>query len=86
MTGMSTVMLGPIPVRLFPRNHGQFSSGAIYVFAAWRRKCAAEFAYLIAELELAHWLRSAINELDPGEPITVVGGGPTGIKAAGRPD
>ena len=43
---------------------------------------AAEFAYPIAELELAQRLRAAIDELHPGAPITVVGAGLTGIEAA----
>jgi NADH dehydrogenase len=43
---------------------------------------AAEFAYPIAELELAQRLRAAIDELHPDAPITVVGAGLTGIEAA----
>src|SRR6476620_3911676 len=43
---------------------------------------AAEFAYPIAELEHAQRLRSAIDELHPDAPVTVVGAGLTGIEAA----
>jgi NADH:ubiquinone reductase (H+-translocating) len=43
---------------------------------------AAEFAYPIAELELAQRLRAAIDELQPDAPITVVGAGLTGIETA----
>ncbi|MBF6073909.1 FAD-dependent oxidoreductase [Nocardia beijingensis] len=43
---------------------------------------AIEFAYPIAELEHAHRLRAAIEELPPQAPITVVGGGLTGIETA----
>ncbi len=43
---------------------------------------AAEFAYPIAELELAQRLRTAIDEVDPNAWITVVGGGLTGIETA----
>jgi NADH:ubiquinone reductase (H+-translocating) len=43
---------------------------------------AAEFAYPIAELELAQRLRDAIDELHPDAPITVVGAGLTGIETA----
>jgi NADH:ubiquinone reductase (H+-translocating) len=43
---------------------------------------AAEFAYPIAELEQAQRLRAAIDDLRPDAPVTVVGGGLTGIEAA----
>lgn len=43
---------------------------------------AIEFSYPIAELEHAHRLRAAIEELPPQAPITVVGGGLTGIETA----
>ena len=43
---------------------------------------AAEFAYPIAELELAQRLRAAIDELHPDAPVTVVGAGLTGIETA----
>ena len=43
---------------------------------------AAEFAYPIAELELAQRLRTAIDDLAPDAPVTVVGAGLTGIEAA----
>jgi len=43
---------------------------------------AAEFAYPIAELELAERLRTAMDGLDPNAWITVVGGGLTGIETA----
>lgn len=42
----------------------------------------AEFAYPIAELELAQRLRAAMAELHPDAPITVVGAGLTGIETA----
>src|SRR6476469_715470 len=41
---------------------------------------ADEFAYPIAELELAQRLRNALGELHPGAPITVVGAGLTGTE------
>jgi NADH dehydrogenase len=43
---------------------------------------AAEFAYPLAEFEPAQRLRSAIGELGPDAPITVIGGGLTGIEVA----
>ncbi len=43
---------------------------------------AAEFAYPMAELELAQRLRSAIDQVHPNGPITVVGAGLTGIETA----
>ena len=43
---------------------------------------AAEFAYPIAELEYAQLLRTAIDELHPDAPVTVVGAGLTGIETA----
>jgi NADH dehydrogenase len=43
---------------------------------------AAEFAYPIAELEQAQRLRTAMDDLPPDAPVTVVGGGLTGIEAA----
>jgi NADH dehydrogenase len=43
---------------------------------------AAEFAYPIAELELAQQLQAAIDELHPDAPVTVVGAGLTGIETA----
>jgi NADH dehydrogenase len=43
---------------------------------------AVEFAYPIAELELAQRLRNAIDELHPDAPITVVGAGLTGTETA----
>jgi NADH dehydrogenase len=43
---------------------------------------ASKFAFPIAELEQAQRLRSAIDDLQQGSPITVVGGGLTGIEAA----
>ncbi|WP_099041967.1 NAD(P)/FAD-dependent oxidoreductase [Mycobacterium neglectum] len=43
---------------------------------------AAEFAYPIAELEQAQRLRAALDDLHPDAPVTVVGGGLTGIEAA----
>ena len=43
---------------------------------------AVEFAYPIAELELAQRLRDALDELHPDAPVTVVGAGLTGIETA----
>jgi NADH dehydrogenase len=43
---------------------------------------AVEFAYPIAELEHARRLRTAIDDLHPDAPVTVVGAGLTGIEAA----
>ncbi len=41
-----------------------------------------EFAYSVAEFEFARWLRSRLDEVPPDAPITVVGGGLTGIETA----
>ena len=43
---------------------------------------AAEFAYAIADLESAQRLRYALADLPVSEPVTVVGGGLTGIETA----
>jgi NADH:quinone reductase (non-electrogenic) len=43
---------------------------------------AAEFAYPIAELELAQRLHEALDVMQPGAPVTVVGAGLTGIETA----
>ncbi|AKN16297.1 dehydrogenase [Mycobacterium haemophilum DSM 44634] len=43
---------------------------------------AAEFAYSVAELESAHRLRYVVTDLPVTAPITVVGGGLTGIETA----
>jgi NADH:ubiquinone reductase (H+-translocating) len=43
---------------------------------------AAEFAYPISELEHGAPLRDAIAGIRAGEPVTVVGAGPTGIETA----
>ncbi|MET8988820.1 FAD-dependent oxidoreductase [Nonomuraea wenchangensis] len=43
---------------------------------------AAEFAFDIAEFEAAQRLRGRLNELTPDAPVTVVGGGLTGIETA----
>ncbi|HET9874728.1 MAG TPA: FAD-dependent oxidoreductase [Mycobacterium sp.] len=43
---------------------------------------AAEFGYPIAELEYAERLRDVLDELHPDAPVTVVGGGLTGIETA----
>ncbi|KUI29394.1 pyridine nucleotide-disulfide oxidoreductase [Mycobacterium sp. IS-1496] len=43
---------------------------------------AAESAYPVAELEQAQRLRVAVDELHPDAPVTVVGGGLTGIEVA----
>ena len=43
---------------------------------------ATEFAYPIAELEQAQRLRTALDDLHPDAPVTVVGAGLTGIEAA----
>ncbi|MFE7746986.1 NAD(P)/FAD-dependent oxidoreductase [Nocardia sp. NPDC057455] len=43
---------------------------------------AAEFAFPLAEFEDAQRLRARLDELSLDAPITVVGGGPTGIETA----
>ncbi|HUH72096.1 MAG TPA: FAD-dependent oxidoreductase [Mycobacterium sp.] len=43
---------------------------------------AAEFVYSVADLESAKRLRSALADLHPDAPVTVVGGGLTGIETA----
>ena len=43
---------------------------------------AAEFAYSIADLEKRERLRYALADLHPDAPVTVVGGGLTGIETA----
>jgi NADH dehydrogenase len=43
---------------------------------------ADEFAYRIAEFEHAERLRDTLDELHPDAPVTVVGGGLTGIETA----
>lgn len=43
---------------------------------------AAEFAYSISEFESAQRLLARLDELPPDAPVTVVGGGLTGIEAA----
>jgi NADH dehydrogenase len=43
---------------------------------------AAEFAYPIAELELAQRLHEALDVMQPSAPVTVVGAGLTGIETA----
>ncbi|MFQ6394203.1 NAD(P)/FAD-dependent oxidoreductase [Nocardia sp. KC 131] len=43
---------------------------------------AAEFAFPIAEFESAQRLRARLDELPLDAPVTVVGGGPTGIETA----
>jgi NADH:ubiquinone reductase (H+-translocating) len=43
---------------------------------------AAEFAYAIAELELAQRLHEALDVMQPGAPVIVVGAGLTGIETA----
>ncbi|WP_283136622.1 NAD(P)/FAD-dependent oxidoreductase [Rhizohabitans arisaemae] len=43
---------------------------------------AAEFAYGVAEFESARRLRARLEELPPDAPVTVVGGGLTGIETA----
>lgn len=45
---------------------------------------AAEYAYFLAELEGAQKLRYALADLRTDAPVTVVGGGLTGIEAAGE--
>ena len=42
----------------------------------------AEFAYRIAEFEYAERLRDKLDELDPDEPVCVVGAGLTGIETS----
>ncbi|MGK5553226.1 NAD(P)/FAD-dependent oxidoreductase [Actinomadura kijaniata] len=43
---------------------------------------AAEFAFDLAELEPAQRLRARLDELPPDAPVTVVGGGLTGVETA----
>ena len=43
---------------------------------------AAEFGYAIAEFEQAQRLQARLDQLGPDAPVTVVGGGLTGIEAA----
>lgn len=43
---------------------------------------AAEFAYPISELEHTGPLRSAMATVHPGDPVVVVGAGPTGLEVA----
>ncbi len=43
---------------------------------------AAEFAFLIADFEFAQRLRAELYESPLDAPVTVVGGGPTGIETA----
>ncbi|UGQ13796.1 FAD-dependent oxidoreductase [Yinghuangia sp. ASG 101] len=43
---------------------------------------AAEFAYPLADLEQARRLRAALDDTPANAPVTVVGGGPTGIETA----
>jgi len=43
---------------------------------------AAEFAYSVAEFELAQRLRDALDDLYPDAPVTVVGAGLTGTETA----
>ncbi|MFI6364987.1 NAD(P)/FAD-dependent oxidoreductase [Nocardia sp. NPDC050630] len=43
---------------------------------------AAEFAFPLAEFESAQRLRARLDELPLDAPVTVVGGGPTGIETA----
>lgn len=43
---------------------------------------AAEFAYSVGEFEYAKRLCNALHELPPGAPVTVIGGGLTGIETA----
>ncbi|OBK23069.1 pyridine nucleotide-disulfide oxidoreductase [Mycobacterium asiaticum] len=45
---------------------------------------AAEYAHVLAELEGAERLRYALADLPVNAPVTVVGGGLTGIEAAGE--
>jgi NADH:quinone reductase (non-electrogenic) len=68
------------------------SGGAVgydyLVYAVGSRSAAptvpgvAEFAHPIAELEHAERLAAALSDADPAAPLTVVGGGPTGIETA----
>ncbi|MGW0118890.1 NAD(P)/FAD-dependent oxidoreductase [Streptomyces sp. NPDC003327] len=52
--------------------------------AAPRVPGAAEFAHPMATLEEARQLRSLLAETPTPAPVTVVGGGPTGIETAGE--
>src|SRR5690606_33251465 len=53
------------------------SSGAVS-----RVPGAAEFAYPVATLEAAQRLRSELFDIPMTAPVTVIGGGPTGIETA----
>lgn len=53
------------------------SSGAVS-----RVPGAAEFAYPVATLEAAQHLRSVLFDIPMTAPVTVIGGGPTGIETA----
>lgn len=52
------------------------------VYAVGSGTTAPEFAYPVAEFEHAERLRGALDELQPDAPVTVVGGGLTGIETA----
>lgn len=45
---------------------------------------ADQYAFVLAELEGAQRLRYALADLPPNAPVTIVGGGLTGIEAAGE--
>jgi NADH:ubiquinone reductase (H+-translocating) len=57
------------------------STGAIPAMAS-EVPGSAEFAHSVADLESAHRLQYAIADLPAGAPVTVVGGGLTGIETA----
>lgn len=63
------------------------TSGAVLdydylIYAVGSNTSAPEFAYPIGEFEHAERLREALDEVHPDAPITVVGGGLTGIETA----
>jgi len=65
----------------------ELSSGVILdydylIYAVGSNTSAPEFAYPVGEFEYAQRLRDALDELHPNAPVTVVGGGLTGIETA----
>ncbi|MCV7259240.1 NAD(P)/FAD-dependent oxidoreductase [Mycobacterium shimoidei] len=52
------------------------------IYAVGSNASAPEFAYPVGEFEHAQRLRAALDELHPASPVTVVGGGLTGIETA----
>lgn len=65
----------------------ELTSGAVLdydylIYAVGSNVSAPEFAYPVGEFEYAERLRDALDELHPAAPVTVVGGGLTGIETA----